>query len=78
MRPRAGWIRLALYSLLPAGLLGLAGCSASLTTVGFLSPPVNNVQPVSVNLGPAGNTVNGIFTDVTLCARLMATHCRNA
>jgi len=29
---------------------------------------VNNVQSVSVNFGPNGNYVNGIFTSVTICA----------
>jgi hypothetical protein len=31
------------------------------------SPAVNNVQPVQVNLGPARDYVNGLFTSVTIC-----------
>ncbi len=31
------------------------------------SPAVNNVQPVQVDLGPARDYVNGLFTSVTIC-----------
>lgn len=31
------------------------------------SPTVNNVQPIGVNLGPAGDYLNGLFTSVTIC-----------
>src|ERR1700726_2971143 len=31
------------------------------------TPTVNNTQSIQVNLGPAGNAVNGLYTSVTVC-----------
>lgn len=67
MRPWGWNIRLALYFLLLAGLLGLAGCGTDSSLSSLQGALVNNTQAVEVNLGPAGNTVNGIFTSVTIC-----------
>jgi hypothetical protein len=44
------------------GLLGSCGGGG-----GSSLPVVNNVRPVSVNLGPEGNFANGLFTSVTVC-----------
>ena len=54
---------------LSAGLLALAGCGGQGTTSPSpgSTPPVNNVQPIQVTSGPANNTVNGLYTSVTIC-----------
>jgi len=61
--------KFALYSLLPAMMLGLFGCGGSSISSSSTTPPtpVNNTQPVEVNFGPANNYTNGLFTDVTIC-----------
>ena len=62
------YTKLALYALLPAALLGLAGCGGSSSSSGSnISGPVSNTQPIEVNLGPANNYPNGLFTSVTIC-----------
>lgn len=53
---------------LAAGLMALAGCGGS----GNVGLPArggqqNNVQPLQVNLGPAGNDVDTLLTSVTVC-----------
>jgi len=53
---------------LSAALLLAPACgggAGSPTAAG--APVVDNVQPVHVDLGPAGDYVNGIFTSVTIC-----------
>jgi len=59
---RTGPVALFAALLLAPGCGGSAG---SPTAAG--APVVNNVQPVQVDLGPAGDYVNGIFTSVTIC-----------
>jgi hypothetical protein len=46
-----------------------AGCGggASSPTAPATTAPANNVQPVRVTLGPAGNDANLLLTDVTVC-----------
>ncbi len=55
--------------VLSAGLLALAGCGGQGTTAPnpSASPSVDNVQPIQVTSGPADNTVNGLYTSVTIC-----------
>lgn len=65
--PRHLCTKLALYSLLAAAVLGLAGCGGSSSSSTTPPPPVNNTQPVEVNFGPANNYTNGLFTSVTIC-----------
>jgi Protein of unknown function (DUF3443) len=65
--PRPGYAKFALYSLLAAAVLGLAGCGGSSSSSTTPPTPVNNTQPIEVNLGPANNYTNGLFTSVTIC-----------
>jgi len=61
-------VRLSVFAAATAAVLALAGCggsSGSSSSSG--STPVNNTQAVEVNVGPANNYVNGLFTDVTIC-----------
>ena len=59
-----------------AAVLGLAaflcacgsGGSPSSPSASSSVAPAENVQPISVNHGPDGNGVNGLFTSVTLCS----------
>ena len=41
--------------------------STPATTSVVPPPPVSNVQAITVNAGPSGNTANGAFTSVTVC-----------
>lgn len=71
--PRHLYAKLALYSLLAAAVLGLAGCGGSSSSSSSSSTPslppaaANNTQPIEVNFGPANNYTNGLFTSVTIC-----------
>jgi hypothetical protein len=52
--------------------LALSGCGGSSNTTSptstpSIAAPANNVQPISVNPGPAGDYANGLFTSVTVC-----------
>jgi hypothetical protein len=53
------------------GLLGACGGggggSSSSPGASATAAAANNVQPVTVNLGPEGNYSNGLFTSVTVC-----------
>jgi len=64
-------------SELVVALLGLAlslgGCGGG--GGGESTPPTNNVQPISVDAGPAG-TLNLAFTSVTVCAPGSSTNCQ--
>ena len=65
-----GWsTRFALRSLIALATLGLAGCGGSSSSSSSSSTPVkvNNTQPIEVNLGPANDYPNGVFTTVTVC-----------
>jgi hypothetical protein len=60
------WALATSASLLLGGCGGGQGSSPS--SPPSPSPPsVDNVQPLQVNLGPAGALVNGLFTSVTIC-----------
>ncbi len=41
-----------------------------------IAPPGNNVQPISVNAGPASNSANGAFTSVKVCVPGSTTECQ--
>jgi Protein of unknown function (DUF3443) len=47
-------------------LLFSLGCGGS-SKPNMIATPTSNVQPLTVNSGPAGNYVNGAFTSVTVC-----------
>lgn len=67
--PKAYPNRFALTSLLALAALSLAGCGGSSSNSNSSSPPpkVNNTQAIEVNLGPANDYPNGVFTTVTVC-----------
>ena len=55
-----------------AVLLSVMGCgggsgSHANTTTNTVTASGSNVQPITVNSGPAGNYANGAFTSVTVC-----------
>jgi hypothetical protein len=54
---------------LSAGLTLLVGCVGQGTTGPSSggTAPADNVQPIQVTSGPADNTVNGLYTAVTIC-----------
>jgi hypothetical protein len=54
-------------ALLAAVLLAPACGGSGGSPTAASSPATNNVQPVRVNVGPAGDYVNGLFTSVTIC-----------
>jgi Protein of unknown function (DUF3443) len=70
MRFPEGWsVRFALISLTALTTLGLAGCGGSSSSPNPNPTPttVNNTHPIEVNLGPANDYPNGVFTTVTVC-----------
>jgi len=58
-------------TLLAISALGFGCGGASTASNNSSSPPIttsgNNVQPITVNSGPAGSYANGVFTSVTVC-----------
>ncbi len=67
-----GWWLIGLFSL--AGLLGACGgggssssSSSSSSSPSASAAAAENVEPLSVNLGPEGNYPNGLYTSVTVC-----------
>lgn len=72
MRLRAGRpTRFSLLSLIALTALALAACGGNSYNSGSNSNPpptnVDNTQPIQVNLGPANDYPNGVFTTVTIC-----------
>ncbi|TAM84746.1 MAG: DUF3443 domain-containing protein [Acidobacteria bacterium] len=70
---------LVLICLIAVSMLGLAGCggsSGSNSGSGSGFNQVNNNQPIEVNLGPANDYPNGVFTTVTICVPGTST-CQN-
>jgi uncharacterized protein DUF3443 len=67
---------------LAAALLGTFGCGSSSTPSGSSGNngggggQTSNVQPISVNAGPASEVVDGAFTSVTVCSPGSATNCQ--
>ncbi len=63
----------AVIAMVIAGI-GCGGSGSSNSNGGFGggggggTPTGNNVQPISVNLGPLNDYANGVFTSVTICA----------
>ncbi|HSB74931.1 MAG TPA: DUF3443 family protein, partial [Terriglobales bacterium] len=58
--------------------VGCGGGSSSGATPGNnpIANPTQNVQPLAVNAGPAGNYANGVFTSVTVCLPSNASDCQ--
>ena len=46
---------------------GCGGSSHTSTTANTVTTSGSNVQPITVNSGPAGNYANGVFTSITVC-----------
>ncbi|HET7212815.1 MAG TPA: DUF3443 family protein [Terriglobia bacterium] len=72
MRLRAGCsTRFSLLSVIALATLALVGCGGSSPSSSSNSNPppttVDNTQPIQVNLGPANDYPNGVFTTVTIC-----------
>jgi hypothetical protein len=66
------------FLIIVTGLLVLAGCGGAGSTSVTSTPPSSGsagTAQLSVNLGPAGNYQNGIFTSVTVCAPGSTTSC---
>jgi hypothetical protein len=62
------------------GILAVAiGCGGSSSSPGnnTIATNAQNTVPVTVDAGPAGNYVNGVFTTVTVCAPGSAVNCQN-
>src|ERR1700680_3256566 len=51
-------------------------CGTSGTPANVVVTTGQNVQPLSVNAGPANNYANGIFTSVTVCVPGSASSCQ--
>lgn len=67
----------ARFFALAVGMMILAGCGGGgSSTSNNFKPPVNNVQAIQVNFGPANNFTNGLFTDVTICVPGSTTQCQ--
>ena len=70
MRLPEGWsTRIALMSMITLATLALPGCGGSSSSPNPNPTPtkVDNTQPIQVNLGPANDYPNGVFTTVTIC-----------
>ncbi|HET7100552.1 MAG TPA: DUF3443 family protein, partial [Terriglobia bacterium] len=72
MRLRKAWrCAFAFYFLLAAVSLALVGCGGSSSSSSSSTTPTpgttNNTQAIEVNLGPANDYPNGVFTTVTIC-----------
>ena len=70
------YLTIALFgaSLLAVGCGG--GSSPVSTPSQTVSSTGSNVQPITVNLGPAGNYADGAFTSVTVCSPGSTTNCQ--
>ena len=68
-------MRRVLLLIIPAiaSLLALAACNNQPSSG---SGPINNVQPIVANSGPANEYFDGAFTSVTICAPGSATNCQ--
>jgi hypothetical protein len=62
------WWRVAGFGLAAFLYACGSGGSPSSSSPSSSVAPAENVQPISVNPGPNGNGVNGLFTSVTLCS----------
>lgn len=71
--------RIVLAVLAAATLLGgcggTIGGSSSSSSGSTVTVSGSNVQSISVNLGPTGNYVNGVFTSVTICTPGSTSEC---
>ena len=62
--------------VLMAALAASAGCSGSSKNSSSGGGSTSNVQPITVNSGPANNYINGAFTSVAVCAPGSTTNCQ--
>lgn len=66
-KPSHGVARVALMMAIAAVCASCGGSSHTSTTANTVTTSGSNVQPITVNSGPAGNYANGLFTSVTVC-----------
>ena len=59
-----------------AGILAACGGSDSNLSGPTPVPPANNVVPVVADAGPSGNSVNTLFTTITVCVPGSTTNCQ--
>lgn len=76
-------MRMRAFSLMLGVLLSVAGCGGGDRGSSFPGiastpppPPAANVAAVTVDAGPNGNSVNTLFTSITLCAPGSLTQCQ--
>ncbi|MEP7310443.1 MAG: DUF3443 domain-containing protein [Acidobacteriota bacterium] len=51
-------------------------CGTTPASTNVVAAPAQNVQPITVNSGPANNYANGLFTSVTVCMPGSASNCQ--
>ena len=51
-------------------------CGTTPASTNVVAAPAQNVQPITVNAGPANNYANGLFTSVTICVPGSASNCQ--
>jgi len=68
---------LKLLSLAILGTLVLnPECGTTPPSTNIVAAPAQNVQPITVNAGPANNYANGLFTSVTICVPGSTSNCQ--
>ena len=51
-------------------------CGTTPPSTNVIATPTQNVQPITVNAGPANNYANGLFTSVTICVPASTVSCQ--
>ncbi len=51
-------------------------CGTTPPSTNVIAAPAQNVQPITVNAGPANNYANGLFTSVTICVPGSTSNCQ--
>ena len=51
-------------------------CGTTPPSTNVIATPTQNVQPITVNAGPANNYANGLFTSVTICVPGSTANCQ--
>src|SRR5207342_1303998 len=76
-RPLVALMTLKFFALAVFGTLVVnPECGTTPASTNVVAAPAQNVQPITVNSGPANNYVNGLFTSVTVCVPGSASNCQ--